>query len=213
MVYTVSVLDYGSSNLRSVVKALQYVAAENHRVILSADPDVILGSDRIVFPGQGAIKQCMESVSTSGLMEVLLECIRNKPFLGICLGLQCLMDKSDEDGGTDALGIIQGRVLKFSDGGRDANGDKLKIPHMGWNNISIKHNHPLWKGINSGSRFYFVHSYYVKPDRAEDIAATTDYTGEFTSAVARDNLFAVQFHPEKSQHAGLILLRNFLNWN
>jgi len=209
----VVVLDYGSSNLRSVVKALQYVAGTDHSVTLSADPNTILAADRIVFPGQGAIKQCMSSISGRGLMEVLLECIRNKPFLGICLGLQSLMDSSEEDGGTEALGIIPGRVCRFPDHARDARGDLLKVPHMGWNNVSFRMEHPLWKGIDPGSRFYFVHSYYVKPDGDMDIAATTDYILEFTSALARDNLFAVQFHPEKSQQAGLTLLKNFLEWN
>lgn len=213
MINTVAVLDYGSSNLRSVVKALEYVATEKHRIILTAEPELILAADRIVFPGQGAIRQCMDSVRNTGLMETLLECIRNKPFLGICLGLQCLMEDSDEDGGTNALGIVPGRVLRFSDGIRDENGRNFKIPHMGWNNISIARDHPLWKNIDQGSRFYFVHSYYVKPDREEDISATTEYTVEFTSAIARDNIFAVQFHPEKSQQAGLTLLRNFLDWN
>ena len=146
-------------------------------------------------------------------MDVLLECIRNKPFLGICLGLQSLMDSSEEDGGTEALGIIPGKVCKFPDRARDTHGDILKVPHMGWNNVSFCMEHPLWKGIDPGSRFYFVHSYYVKPDDDVNIAAATDYIFEFTSAVARDNLFAVQFHPEKSQQAGLMLLRNFLEWN
>ena len=209
----VVVLDYGSSNLRSVVKALKYVAGEDHSVTLSADPELIRAADRIVFPGQGAIKQCMTSVSGRGLMEVLLECIRNKPFLGICLGLQSLMDSSAEDGGTDALGIIPGKVCRFPDRLRDSDGAILKVPHMGWNNVSFRREHPLWKGIEPDSRFYFVHSYYVKPDRAADSAATTNYILEFTSALARDNLFAVQFHPEKSQQAGLTLLKNFLEWN
>lgn len=210
---TVVVLDYGSSNLRSVVKALEYVAGGVHRVFLSADPEVILGADRIVFPGQGAIKQCMASVVDKDLLDVLRECIHEKPFLGICLGLQCLMDTSDEDGGTDALGVIPGTVCRFPERARNDNSDILKVPHMGWNNVNFRQEHPLWKGINPGARFYFVHSYYVKPEREEDIAAATDYIVEFTSALARDNLFAVQFHPEKSQKAGLTLLKNFLDWH
>ena len=209
----VVVLDYGSSNLRSVVKALEYVAGKDQKVSLSADPELILGADRIVFPGQGAIKQCMASVADKGLLDVLLECIRNKPFLGICLGLQSLMDVSDEDGGTDALGIIPGNVHRFPERSRDVNGEVLKVPHMGWNNVNFRQEHPLWKGIDPGARFYFVHSYYVRPEREEDTAAATDYILEFTSALARDNLFAVQFHPEKSQKAGLTLLKNFLEWN
>lgn len=209
----VVVLDYGSSNLRSVVKALHYVAGTEHKVILSADPETILAADRIVFPGQGAIRQCMSSITDRGLLEVLLECLRNKPFLGICLGLQCLMDRSDEDGGVESLGIIPGRVCRFPDGARDAGGDLMKVPHMGWNNVSFRIEHPLWKNIDPGSRFYFVHSYYVRPESNAVIAGTTEYIQEFTSALARDNLFAVQFHPEKSQAAGLMLLKNFLEWN
>lgn len=209
----VVVLDYGSSNLRSVLKAMQYVAGTAQGITLSADPETILAADRIVFPGQGAIKQCMSSLSDRGLVEVLLECIRNKPFLGICLGLQCLMDSSDEDGGTKGLGIIPGGVRRFPDGVRDAGGDFMKVPHMGWNNVSFPMAHPLWKDIEPDSRFYFVHSYYVKPESEAVIAGTTEYIRGFTSALARDNLFAVQFHPEKSQAAGLTLLRNFLEWN
>ena len=209
----VVVLDYGSSNLRSVVKALQYVAGPGHSIALSADPKTIRAADRIVFPGQGAIKQCMSSLAARGLMEVLLECTVNKPFLGICLGLQSLMQRSDEDGGIEALGIIPGGVNRFPDQARDAHGAALKVPHMGWNNVSFHMDHPLWKGIDPGSRFYFVHSYYVRPDSDAVIAGTTEYITEFVSALARDNLFAVQFHPEKSQQAGLTLLRNFLEWN
>lgn len=209
---TVAVVDYGSSNLRSVSKALTHVAGSGHRIIVSGDPEVITSADRIVIPGQGAIEQCMNGIRSGGLEEVLIECLKNKPFLGICMGLQTLMDESEEDGGTPGLGVISGKVMKFPDRAMDENGDLLKIPHMGWNRVTRTKQHPLWNGIESGARFYFVHSYYVKPADDQDISATTEYAVNFTSAIARDNLFAVQFHPEKSQKAGLRLLENFLTW-
>jgi glutamine amidotransferase len=209
---TVAVVDYGSSNLRSVSKALLHVAGTSHKIIISADPDRILAADRVVIPGQGAIRQCMGSIMALGLDQVLRECLGNKPFLGICMGLQTLMDRSDEDGGVDGLGIIPGQVVRFPDNVTDACGAQYKIPHMGWNRINLAQSHPLWNGIESGERFYFVHSYYVRPAHNQDIAATTDYAVPFTSAIARDNLFATQFHPEKSQRAGLRLLANFLTW-
>ena len=209
---TVAVVDYGSSNLRSVGKALTHVAGGNHVIRICDDPEQILAADRVVIPGQGAIEQCMTGIQTKGLDQVLHECLKNKPFLGICMGLQTLMDESEEDGGVRGLGIIAGRVLKFQDNILDENGNYCKIPHMGWNRVAQVKSHPLWDGIESGERFYFVHSYYVQPDNPGDIGATTDYTVNFTSAIARDNLFAVQFHPEKSQRAGLKLLENFLNW-
>ena len=209
----VVVLDYGSSNLRSVAKALEHVAADKHRIIVSDNADQIVSADKVVFPGQGAVGQCMSSLLDKNLADAIRECIVTKPFLGICLGLQTLMDASDEDGGTKGLGIIPGIVIRFKDGEKDNNGDVCKIPHMGWNNVYQKKTHPLWNEIDDGTRFYFVHSYYVCPTDSSDIAAITDYTTEFTSAVARANIFATQFHPEKSQHAGLILLKNFLEWD
>ena len=208
---TVVVLDYGSSNLRSVAKALEFVS-DQHQIIVTDLPDQIFAADRVVFPGQGAIGQCMNSLRAKGLDDVIRECVRNKPFLGICLGLQSLMDTSDEDGGTSGLGIIAGGVKRFPDNVKDEQGFICKIPHMGWNQVYQKNQHPLWQGIESGSRFYFVHSYYVQPENRDDIAAITDYASSFTSAVARDNIFATQFHPEKSQIAGLTLLKNFLHW-
>ncbi|HSR62252.1 MAG TPA: imidazole glycerol phosphate synthase subunit HisH [Gammaproteobacteria bacterium] len=209
----VVVIDYGSSNLRSVAKALEHVADTNHSIEVSDRADTILAAERIVFPGQGAMGQCMASLGGKGLDDVIRKSIPDKPFLGICLGLQTLMDESDEDGSTRGLGIIPGRVTRFQDDCRDADGNRCKIPHMGWNRVSQKQAHALWNGIDDGTRFYFVHSYYVIPEKPGDIAATTEYTLEFTSAVARDNLFATQFHPEKSQQAGLTLLKNFLDWN
>lgn len=210
---TVVVLDYGTSNLRSVAKALEFVADKNHQVIVSDKPEQILAADRVVFPGQGAIGQCMTSLKDKGLDNVIRKCINTKPFLGICLGLQSLMDESDEDGGIKGLGIIPGRVIRFRDNVKDENGCICKIPHIGWNQVYQQNTHFLWKGIDNGTRFYFVHSYYVQPENRNDVAARTDYASQFTSAAACDNIFATQFHPEKSQKAGLTLLNNFLKWN
>ena len=191
---------------------LMHVAEAKYHIIICADPEQIRAADRVVIPGQGAIQQCMESIKAKGLDQVLNECLQDKPFLGICMGLQTLLDSSEEDGGIDGLGIVAGNVLRFPDNARDGAGNLYKIPHMGWNRIKQVKSHPLWNGIASGERFYFVHSYYVQPDDSQEIAATTDYAITFTSAIARDNLFAVQFHPEKSQRAGLRLLQNFLTW-
>ena len=208
----VVVLDYGSSNLRSVAKALETVADGNHKITISNNADLILKADKVVFPGQGAIGQCMRHLKEQGLGEVIRECILNKPFLGICLGLQSLMEHSDEDGGVEGLGILPGNVIRFESNVKDENGNLYKIPSMGWNQVYQVKTHPLWNGIKDGSRFYFVHSYYVKPEQESDIAGSTEYICRYTSVAARDNLFATQFHPEKSQHSGLTLLKNFLNW-
>ena len=209
---TVAVIDYGSSNLRSVAKAVEFVAADRHQVIVSDRAEQISGADRVIFPGQGAIGQCMHSLREKGLDRVIRDCIKNKPFLGICLGLQSLLDSSAEDGGIAGLGILPGKVVRFKDHVRDEHGDLCKIPHMGWNRVRHSSPHPLWNGIEDGAWFYFVHSYYASPRNQQDVAATTQYTVEFTSAAARDNIFATQFHPEKSQKAGLALLKNFLEW-
>lgn len=207
------VIDYGSSNLRSVAKALETVANSDQLVAISNKPDEILQADKVVFPGQGAIGQCMTHLKEQGLDDVIRECILNKPFLGICLGLQSLMDHSDEDGGVKGLGILPGKVIRFADNKTDEDGNAYKIPSMGWNQVKQVKPHPLWEGIEDNSRFYFVHSYYVKPENASDIAGSTDYICRYTSVAARDNVFATQFHPEKSQHDGLRLLKNFLNWD
>ncbi len=209
----IAVLDYGTSNLRSVAKALEFVSDNQHEILVTDQRQEILSADRIVFPGQGAMGQCMQRLEDSGLDNIVQECVRTKPFLGICLGLQSLMQESDEDGGVKGLGIIPGTAIRFQDNVKDEHGDICKIPHMGWNRVNQQKPHPLWKNIEDSSRFYFVHSYYVQTESDEDIAAKTDYATEFTSAVARENVFATQFHPEKSQHAGLTLLRNFLSWD
>lgn len=208
----VVVLDYGTSNLRSVAKALEFVANKQHEILVTDQRQEILAADRVVFPGQGAVGQCMQRLQDTGLGEIVKESINTKPFLGICLGLQSLMQESDEDGGVEGLGIIPGKVVRFPDNVKDEHGDICKIPHMGWNQVNQHKPHPLWKDINDGARFYFVHSYYVQAKNDEDIAATTNYATRFTSAVAGENVFATQFHPEKSQHAGLTLLSNFLSW-
>ncbi|HEY7840662.1 MAG TPA: imidazole glycerol phosphate synthase subunit HisH [Gammaproteobacteria bacterium] len=209
---TVAVLDYGMSNLRSVAKAVAHVGG-NCRVSVTDRPEDVRRADRLIFPGQGAIGECMLNLRRLGLREAVVESVHNKPYLGICLGLQCLMDESEENRGTAGLGLIPGRVARFTENVRSADGRRLKIPHMGWNQVTQPRAHPLWQGIASGTRFYFVHSYYVEPGRRDDIAGSTDYVVPFAAAVARENVFAVQFHPEKSQRAGLQLLTNFLNWN
>ena len=207
------VLDYGTSNLRSVTRALEAVADTAHTVSVSAEPDTILAADKIVFPGQGAIGQCMSSIRGQGLDEVIRECIVNKPFLGICLGLQSLMEHSDENGGVKGLGILSGNVFRFADGIKDEHNNACKVPCIGWNRVYQAKSHPLWEGIEDGSRFYFDHSYYVKADLASDILGNTDYICRYASALGRDNFFAVQFHPEKSQRPGLTLLKNFIDWS
>ncbi len=209
---TIAVIDYGASNLRSVSKALEFVADSHSRIVVSAQAEQIFAADKIVFPGQGAMGQCMQGLADKGLEEVLRESIKHKPFLGICLGLQSLMQQSEENNGTRGLGIFPGSVLKFPAGSKDEQGRVFKIPHMGWNRVVQKKPHALWQGINSGERFYFVHSYYVQTAQQEDTAACSTYIVDFTAVVAGDNVFATQFHPEKSQQAGLRLLSNFLQW-
>ncbi len=214
---TVAVIDYGGSNLRSVSKAIEHVAElsnDKHRVVVTNNADEVAKADRVVFPGQGAIGDCMRNLQDQDLDDVIRKAINEKPFFGICLGLQSLMKTSDEDGGVKGLDIFPGKVVHFPEDPKDPiSGERLKIPHMGWNQVNPVADHPMWNGIQPGSRFYFVHSYYVEPDQKQVIAATTDYCLEFTSAITLNNVFAVQFHPEKSQHDGLKLLANFLAWD
>ncbi len=209
---TVAILDYGMGNLHSIAKAVEHVAGDL-RVIVTADAAVIRKADRVIFPGVGAIRHCMEELQRLGLDAVIREVAGQKPLLGVCLGMQALLDFSEENDGTPALGLFAGQVRRFPEGLRDpANDVRLKIPHMGWNQVH-QASHPLWADIPQDSRFYFVHSYHVQPENAADSAGTTDYGIRFTSALARDGVFAVQFHPEKSQHCGLQLLANFVKWN
>jgi glutamine amidotransferase len=198
-------------NLRSVAKALARVGPQ-FQVDVTADPARVAAADRVVVPGQGAMPDCMRELRARQLHHAVLDATRSKPFLGICIGVQMLFDSSEE-GDVAGLGLFRGSVRRFRLAAyRDRNGAPLKVPHMGWNGVDQMRSHPMWQGIVSGERFYFVHSYYVEPADQALIAGATDYGARFTSAVARDNIFAVQFHPEKSQRAGLSLLQNFLTW-
>jgi glutamine amidotransferase len=199
----IAVVDYGMGNLRSVSKAIERVAPQA-QVLVTSHPGTILACERVVVPGQGAMPDCMRQLAQSGAREAVVQAARAKPFLGICIGLQMLFDRGEE-GDTAGLGLLAGEVPRFRLSG-------LKIPHMGWNEVAQARPHPLWGGIGDGSRFYFVHSYYPAPRDAALIAGTAVYGQPFTCAVARDNIFAVQFHPEKSQSAGLQLLSNFVRW-
>lgn len=210
---TVAVVDYGMGNLHSVAKALERVAEGRARVVVTSDAEAIRRAERVVFPGVGAIRDCMAELKQRGLDESVREAARNKPLLAVCVGMQALMERSAENGGIECLGIIPGSVEFFGDKLVDARGQRLKVPHMGWNQVHQETAHALWKDIPQDARFYFVHSYYTQLGDLRVVAATTHYGAQFTAALAHDNVFAVQFHPEKSQHAGLTLYRNFLNWD
>ncbi len=222
---TVAVVDYGMGNLRSVSQAVKAAAAgSDFRVVISQNPEVVRSAERIVLPGQGAMRDCMGELKASGLMEALLESAKNKPFFGVCVGMQMLLDHSAEgdsqdpdNSGTAALGLIAGEVLKFDLAEQSqSDGSRFKVPQMGWNRVmQIQHAgsvHPVWAGVPNDSYFYFVHSFYAKPKDHQHIAGKTQYGAMFASAIAKDNLFATQFHPEKSAEQGLALYRNFLNW-
>lgn len=210
---TIAVIDYGMGNLRSVCKALEHVAPKS-TVRLVTDAASLARADRVVFPGQGAIRACVSALDQHRLHEPLMQALHDKPFLGICLGLQALYESSEEGGGTPGLGVIPGSVKRFPvERMRDTEGLRLKVPHMGWSRVQQETSHPLWSGIDDNSRFYFVHSYFADTGDQSWIAGTTEYGVRFTSAAGRENIFAVQFHPEKSQHAGLKLLENFTRWD
>ncbi len=210
---SVAVIDYGMGNLHSVAKALEH-ANPAHKVIVSADGETILGADRVVLPGVGAIRDCMGEIKRLGIDQVVAEALNSKPLLGVCVGMQALMRHSEENGGTECLDILPGQVRFFGDDLRDPeSGEALKVPHMGWNQVHQEREHPLWAGIDQDARFYFVHSYYVEMEQRELVAASCRHGIPFTAAVARDNLFATQFHPEKSADAGLRLYANFLAWD
>ena len=212
MAQKIAVIDYGMGNLRSVVKAIEHVAGDAE-VRTTDDPPYIAAADRVVFPGQGAARDCMVAIGEHHLNQAVLRAAENKPCLGICMGLQVLMQHSEENDGTVLLGLFDGDVRRFDGLAIGDNGLPLKIPHMGWSPVHQLALHPLWADIPDQSRFYFVHSYRVVPEDVSVIAATTDYGVRFTSAIARDNLFAVQFHPEKSADVGLQLLENFVGWD
>ncbi len=202
----IAVVDYGMGNLRSVSKAIEHVAPQAE-VLVTADPEAIRAAERVVVPGQGAMPDCMRQLSASGARAAVIEATREKPFLGICVGMQMLFEHGEE-GDTPGLALLAGEVPRFP----AAKMQGLKVPHMGWNEVRQERAHALWEGIPAGTRFYFVHSYFPAPRESALTAATCVYGLAFTCAVARDNIFAVQFHPEKSQAAGLQLLSNFVRW-
>jgi len=202
----------GLGNLRSVAQALRAAAPEAD-ILVSNKAEDIDAADRIVLPGQGAMRDCMRSLRESGAEEALLRAVKNRPVMGVCVGEQMLFDASEENEGTPGLGLLPGRVVRFQlDGKLQADGSRFKVPQMGWNRVRQTRAHPLWDGVEDGSYFYFVHSYYAAPEQAQDTIGEADYGGMYTCAVARDNLVATQFHPEKSAAAGLRLYRNFINW-
>jgi glutamine amidotransferase len=210
----VAVVDYGMGNLRSVAQAVMHVAKDSgFNVVVTARPEEVRAAERIVLPGQGAMPDCMRELRDSGLQQSVLEAAAAKPLFGVCVGMQMLLNRSHE-GPTDGLGLIPGEVLKFELSGRlQPDGSRFKVPQMGWNQVLQTVAHPVWQGVPDVSYFYFVHSYYARPSDARHSVGETDYGTRFTSAIARDNIFATQFHPEKSADQGLALYRNFLHWN
>lgn len=207
----IAVVDYGMGNLRSVYKAVEHVAS-GKSVVVTSDPDVIQKAQRVVFPGQGAMPDCMRELDSRNLRDVIIDATKNKPFLGICIGMQLLFNHSEE-GDIEGLGLLKGNVKRFaSEQMLDEKGAKLKVPHMGWNQVYQVKPHALWANIADATRFYHVHSYYVVPLDSAVTVGETYYPTAFTSAVAHDNVFATQFHVEKSAQAGLQLLNNFVNW-
>lgn len=216
----IAVIDYGMGNLHSVAKALEHVGAaleaetgEAVEVSVTPDPEIIAAADRVVFPGVGAIRDCMAEINRLNVGEMVATAMQTKPVLAICVGMQALMNRSEENEGVDCLGFMDGEVRYFGDDLRDEAGARLKVPHMGWNEVAQTQDHPLWKDVPDNSRFYFVHSYYVQMNEKSKVAGTTQYGTEVVATLADSNIFATQFHPEKSQTAGLTLLRNFLQWD
>ncbi len=213
----VAVVDYGMGNLRSVTQAVTHVAADTGiEVIWARQPQQVLEADRVVLPGQGGMRDCMRELHDSGMLDAVLHTAKHKPLMGVCVGMQMLLDHSEELD-TACLGLIPGRVKKFQlNGQRQADGSRFKVPQMGWNRVHRPQNtkeHKMWDGIPDGSYFYFVHSYFAEPSEICHTAGVTDYGQIFSSVIARDNIFATQFHPEKSAQFGLRLYRNFLHWN
>ena len=213
---TVAVIDYGMGNLHSVAKAVEHVGRElelDISVSITADAETIAAADRVIFPGVGAIRDCMAEINRLNVGQMVAEAMKSRPVLAICVGMQALMDQSEENGGVDCLGLVEGDVRYFGDELRDSAGAWLKVPHMGWNEVWQTREHPLWEGVPDGSRFYFVHGFYVQTGRTDLVTGTSRYGEEMVSAFADRNIFATQFHPEKSQIAGLRLLGNFLQWD
>ena len=210
---TIAVVDYSMGNLHSVSKALEHVVQDGQRVLVTSDAGEIASAERVVFPGQGAARDCMRHLQETGLDSVVKQAAAEKPFLGICMGMQVLMAHSEENDGIACMNLFDGEVRAFADEALKAKMLSLKIPHMGWNQVAQKQEHPMWRGIDDRARFYFVHSYYVDPADDSLIAGTTEYGIDFVSVIARDNVFAAQFHPEKSAQDGLQLLKNFCAWD
>ena len=210
---TLAVVDYGMGNLRSVSQAVLHVAADSGlQVVVTSQPEQVRAAERVVLPGQGAMRDCMRELRDSGLREAVLEAAHGKPLMGVCVGMQMLLDHSEEQD-TPGLGLIGGRVVRFClEGQRQPDGSRYKVPQMGWNRVRQARPHPVWAGVPDDMWFYFVHSYYAVPSDPRHSAGETEYGARFTSAVARDNIFATQFHPEKSSVHGLALYRNFLHW-
>ena len=213
MARRVAVVDYGMGNLRSVSQAVAHVArGSGVEVVVTARPDEVRAAERIVLPGQGAMRECMRELAASGLQDAVLEAARSKPLMGVCVGMQMLLDHSEEQD-TPGLGLVPGQVRRFlAEGRRQADGSRFKVPQMGWNQVRQSGAHPMWAGVPDASWFYFVHSYYACPSEPRHSVGETDYLTGFTCALARDNIFATQFHPEKSAEHGLTLYRNFLHW-
>ena len=210
---TIAVVDYSMGNLHSVSKALEHVVQADQRVLVTSDADEIASAERVVFPGQGAARDCMRHLQETGLDSIVKQAAAEKPFLGICMGMQVLMAHSEENNGIACMNLFDGEVRAFADEALKAKMQSLKIPHMGWNQVTQMQDHPMWHGIDDKARFYFVHSYYVDPADESLVAGTTEYGIDFVSVIARDNVFAAQFHPEKSAHDGLQLLKNFCAWD
>lgn len=209
---TIGVIDYGMGNLHSLAKSLERVAGSD-RVETSYDPEKLLRCDRLVLPGVGGVRACMDELRRLELNDLVVEAAQSKPMLGICLGMQVMLEFSQENGGVQALGLFPGEVVRFPDPVPAGGGERLKVPHMGWNQVRQNRPHPVWQGVPDPSWFYFVHSFYASPRDPRQVIGEAEYGHRFAAAIARDNLVAFQFHPEKSQAAGLQLLANFVNWN
>ena len=211
---TVAVVDYGMGNLRSVTQAVLHAAqGSGVEVVWARRPEEVMAAARVVLPGQGAMRDCIRELHQSGMYAAVMHAAAHKPLMGVCVGMQMLLDRSQE-GPTESLGLIPGEVVRFQlEGQRQPDGSRYKVPQIGWNRVRQSRPHPVWAGVADGSWFYFVHSYYARPSDARHTVGEADYGGSFTAAVARDNIFATQFHPEKSADSGLALYRNFLHWN
>lgn len=207
----IGVIDYGMGNLHSLGKALERVAG-GKRVVVSYDPAELLKCERLVLPGVGGVRECMKELQRLELNELVREAARKLPMLGVCLGMQVMLEWSDENGGVPALGLFPGKVVRFPDPPEDPAYPRLKVPHMGWNRVQQTQNHPIWDGVPDQSWFYFVHSYHAQLANPAHMLGSTEYVHPFASAIARDNIVAFQFHPEKSQGTGMRLLENFVNW-